>query len=108
MFRDMPNFAMCLDPGCSSGQIHDGGNDHPIMTCDTCHFKTCFTHMMPWHTGLTCSEYDAQQKERFEQEAASEKFVSETSVICPNPNCGFRIYKYTGCDHMRCRFLHCK
>ena len=102
VIRTMPNFAMCLSPTCDSGQIHDGGDDQPIITCTTCQFQTCFIHKMSWHTGMTCAEYDAQQTKRLAQEAASEKFISETSVICPNPNCRYRIHKYAGCDHIKC------
>jgi hypothetical protein len=105
-FRDMPNFAMCLGPGCDSGQIHETGDDQPIMTCTTCHFKTCFTHKMPWHSGQTCADYDAEQKKRMEQEAASEKWITETTKKCPNPECGHAIEKNGGCDHMTCKFSH--
>ncbi len=102
-FRNIPDFAMCLGSGCESGQIHVGGDGNPIMTCTTCHFKTCFTHKMPWHTGQTCSEYDELQKERMEQEAASKKFIADTAKICPNPSCGYAITKTVGCDHMTCK-----
>jgi hypothetical protein len=102
-FRDMPNFTMCLGPGCDSGQIHETGDDQPIMTCTTCHFKTCFTHKMPWHSGQTCADYDAERKERMEQEAASEQLISDTTKKCPNPQCGHGIEKSGGCDHMTCK-----
>jgi hypothetical protein len=101
-FRDIPNFTMCLGPGCDSGQIHETGDDQPIMTCTKCHFKTCFSHKMPWHSGQTCAEYDAERKERMEQEAASEKLIAETAKQCPNPQCGHGITKDGGCDHMTC------
>ncbi|TVY54887.1 hypothetical protein LCER1_G004091 [Lachnellula cervina] len=76
-FRHMPNFTYCLNAGCDSGQIHGGGDDQPIMTCTTCQFKTCFTHKTAWHSDLTCTEYDemlVKDKERTEQEEASQKF----------------------------------
>lgn len=95
---------MCLSPGCGSGQIHTGGDAQPIMTCK-CGFKTCYTHKMPWHSDQTCAEYDAERKERMEQEAASEKFITENlaAKICPNIACGARIQKNGGCDHMSCK-----
>jgi hypothetical protein len=104
-FRDMPNFIMCLGPRCDSGQIHETGDDQPIMTCTTCHFKTCFTHKMPWHSGQTCAEYDAYRQERMDQEAASEKLIASTTKKCPNPRCGHGIEKSGGCDHMTCKLL---
>ena len=100
----MPNFTMCLGPNCGSGQIHGGGNDQPIMTCTTCRFKTCFTHKMPWHKGLTCNQYDAKQAKRVRQEAASAEVLSKTTKVCPNPKCGLHLDKYAGCDHVRCKY----
>jgi IBR domain, a half RING-finger domain len=105
-FRDMPNFAMCLGPGCDSGQIHETGHAQPIMTCTICQFKTCFTHKMPWHKGQTCAQYDFQRKERMEQEAASEKLIARITKKCPNPKCGHGIEKKGGCDHMTCKFVN--
>jgi hypothetical protein len=101
----MPNFTMCLGPNCGSGQIHGGGNDQPIMTCTTCHFKTCFAHKMPWHEGLTCMQYDNRQVERLRQETASAELLGKTTKTCPNPRCGMNLDKYTGCDHVRCKYL---
>ncbi|TVY20580.1 Uncharacterized protein LARI1_G002539 [Lachnellula arida] len=108
-FRHMPNFTYCLNAGCDSGQIHGGGDDQPIMTCTECQFKTCFTHKTAWHSDMTCSEYDevlAKDKERTEQEAASQKFLAEETKICPNPECGLHCTKVSGCDHMTCHFCH--
>ena len=45
---------------CPAGQLHDGGSDYPVMTCHACQQKSCFTHDVPWHSGLTCEQYDAQ------------------------------------------------
>ncbi|TGO53001.1 hypothetical protein BOTNAR_0307g00180 [Botryotinia narcissicola] len=99
-----PNFTNCLGPGCNDGQIHEGGDDQPIMTCRTCSFKTCFTHKMPWHTDLTCEGYDEQSRERLRQEEASHDLMDEVTKRCPN--CQIRIQKNEGCDHMTCRLLN--
>ncbi|PQE32898.1 RING finger protein [Rutstroemia sp. NJR-2017a WRK4] len=107
LMREDPNFTHCLGAGCDGGQIHDGGNDQPIMTCNSCGVKTCFAHKLPWHTGLTCTEYDEQQRQRLEQEAASAQFMQANNLKqCPNPKCGLRLDKIGGCDHMTCQ--HCK
>ncbi|PQE04907.1 RING finger protein [Rutstroemia sp. NJR-2017a BBW] len=104
LMRQDPNFTHCLGAGCDGGQIHDGGNDQPIMTCNSCGVKTCFTHKLPWHTGLTCTEYDEQQRQRLEQEAASVQFMQANNFKqCPNPKCGLRLDKISGCNHMTCR-----
>jgi len=104
-FRNLPNFTMCLGPGCESGQIHEGGDDQPIMTCSICRFKTCFIHKMSWHSEQTCNQYDEERKDRIEQETASANLIAETTKICPNPACGHGITKIGGCDHMTCKLL---
>jgi hypothetical protein len=110
-FRDslqnMEGYVKCLGPNCESGQVHGSGHDQPIMTCAECRFRTCYTHMMPWHTGQTCAEYDSElnlDTERQEQEEASLRLVAEVSKTCPNIDCGRAIQKDGGCDHMTCKF----
>lgn len=104
LFKDMPNFTMCLGPGCDSGQIHGGGYENPIMTCTSCGFRSCTVHHLPWHTGMTCAEFDAQPSdaERAEQEAASQKLLFETAQLCSG--CKRHIQKTSGCDHMTCKW----
>ncbi|KAL3425489.1 ring finger [Phlyctema vagabunda] len=99
---NMENFTMCLGPGCGSGQIHGGGDDQPIMTCTSCNFRTCFTHKMPHHEGLSCKEYDVAQKKRAKEEAASAKLLAKTTKVCPNKRCASIVTKVSGCNHMTC------
>ncbi|KAI0148573.1 hypothetical protein GGR57DRAFT_235154 [Xylariaceae sp. FL1272] len=50
-----------------------------------------------------------QQREdakRRADEAATEEALSRISKVCPNTNCGARIQKTSGCDHMTCRQCH--
>ncbi|TGO62058.1 hypothetical protein BOTNAR_0119g00220 [Botryotinia narcissicola] len=100
--QHLPNFTFCLGPTCESGQIHT--RDHPMMTCTTCAFKTCFNHKLPWHEDLTCSEFDLFNQARVRQEAASEAWIAEHTKLCPNPKCGMRIQKKSGCDHLTCDY----
>ncbi|PQE05907.1 ring finger domain-containing protein [Rutstroemia sp. NJR-2017a BVV2] len=101
LIRQDPNFTHCLGGKCESGQLHDGGNDQPIMTCNSCGAKTCFKHKLPWHTGLTCTEFDEQQRQRLEQEVASVQFMQANNLKqCPNPKSGLRLDKIDGCDHI--------
>lgn len=60
---ELPNFIQCTAVDCMAGQIHDGGADHPIVTCFDCGRKSCFLHRVPWHDELTCTEYDERQKD---------------------------------------------
>ncbi|KAF7913269.1 hypothetical protein BELL_0986g00010 [Botrytis elliptica] len=103
--QHLPNFTFCLSPTCESGQIHTP--DHPMMTCSTCGFKTCFIHKLPWHEDLTCAEFDLSNQSRVQQEAASEAWIAEYTKLCPNPKCGMRIQKKSGCDHLTCECDYC-
>lgn len=104
VFSGLPNFAMCLGPGCGFGQIHALGDDEPIMTCEVCKFKICYVHKLPWHEGKTCAEYDADRQKIVKQEAASERYIQKHATVCPNPKCGIPISKISGCDHMTCEY----
>jgi hypothetical protein len=103
--RQMPNFMVCLGPGCNSGQIHEGGDAQPIMTCTACQFQSCWTHQMPWHSGQTCDEYEVERKERVAQEAASMQILDETIKVCPNTKCGLHVVKISDGYHMTCKPL---
>ncbi|CAG8662918.1 28071_t:CDS:2 [Dentiscutata erythropus] len=74
------------------------------MTCPKCGSKACFTHDVPWHEGLTCSEYD--QRKNNEQEVATHNYLLKETKPCPN--CGVHIVKNGGCDHMTCKMPECK
>ncbi|KAA8569395.1 hypothetical protein EYC84_001040 [Monilinia fructicola] len=99
--RKHPKFTYCLGPDCKDGQIHEGGDDQPMMTCKKCSFKTCFTHQMPWHGDHTCGGYDTQQRQRREQEQASQAYLAKQSTMCPV--CGAHVSKTYGCDNITCR-----
>ncbi|KAF2840422.1 hypothetical protein M501DRAFT_1030637 [Patellaria atrata CBS 101060] len=103
---EVPNFRWCQAMGCKSGQKHAYGTNEPIFTCT--------------HANETCEEYDEKLRKDFqrkeekrrkkkqleEENKASEKTVKESSKICPEPGCGYRIQKNGGCDHMACRRGH--
>ncbi|APA11672.1 hypothetical protein sscle_08g064420 [Sclerotinia sclerotiorum 1980 UF-70] len=56
---------------------------------------------MPWHTGLTCNQYNTRERERLQQEEASLQLMEKATKQCPQ--CQVRIEKNDGCDHMTCR-----
>lgn len=66
--RDMPNFTRCPNPDCNSGQVHEGGESHPFVTCANCNTQFCFRHGVPTHPqrqspssqheNMSCDEYD--------------------------------------------------
>jgi hypothetical protein len=92
-----PNFQPCTHTGCNSGQIHETGHDQPIMTCTSCYKLTCFTHKRPWHTGMTCTDFDSSARLAADQEVQTLKTIGSTTKKCPC--CEVRIQKNNGCDH---------
>ena len=98
-------FHWCIGSGCQSGQLHD--NSGPIFRCVQCGHRSCINHKVPWHDGLTCAQLDTKlarrNRRRMREEAKSQKLVDEISQQCPGKNCGWRIEKNQGCDHMTCR-----
>lgn len=100
----LPNFVWCKNPSCSSGQIHDSDSPCANVKCNACEEESCFKHDVPWHTGLSCSQYDAKMKQTGQagKTRASENYISKNAKACPNPSCGRMIEKAHGCDHMTC------
>lgn len=49
--------------GCGAGQIHETGPDMPIVSCVQCGHRYCFVHQVPWHEGITCTDYDVLQND---------------------------------------------
>ena len=94
----MPDFVWCSGKACGSGQIHDGGDDIPIMHCSACSAKTCFTHQLPYHDGMSCEQFDAHTA--LSEAAADEAWILRETKPCPN--CGVAIEKNRGCCHMTC------
>nr|CAG8651008.1 1151_t:CDS:2 [Entrophospora candida] len=96
-------FRWCKSPGCGSGQIHEGGADVQIMKCHACGSKSCYTHDVPWHGGLTCEKYDELRKV---EEAATDDYLQQETKPCPK--CGIRIVKNGGCNHITCKIVTCR
>jgi hypothetical protein len=98
------NFQACLNPKCDSGQLHEGGEENPIMTCINCGYKMCFVHRLRRHDGLTCKQFDKQrQRRQGAEEPATWKLSSRTAQRCPG--CTTLVNKIDGCDKMTCELL---
>ena len=101
-----PGLVMCLGPKCGSGQVHaDNHKENPVMVCNSCGFKTCVVHKLPWHEGFTCEEFDCDESqiERLEADEATAKLLSQNSKVCPACNQG--VTKTEGCDHLECEWI---
>ena len=105
--RAIPNFIWCLSPKCTFGQIHHEGDREPIVTCAGCGFRMCYIHRSAWHSGLTCVEYDAARaadetrKRTAKEEEKTAAELERHTKLCPQ--CGVRIIKVDGCNHMTCK-----
>ncbi|PBP23658.1 hypothetical protein BUE80_DR005338 [Diplocarpon rosae] len=104
-FQDVPNFTVCLGPGCDSGQIHGRGDDLPMMTCCICYFKTCYIYQISWRSEKICAICNAGRRDRIKQEVASENMIIKTTKPCANPECKAPIEKNDGCGHLSCKRL---
>lgn len=56
--NQLPNFFRCPGAGCGSGQLHESGEQSPIVTCIACQHRYCYKHKVLWHETLSCAEYD--------------------------------------------------
>ncbi|KAI7221474.1 hypothetical protein KC333_g1702 [Hortaea werneckii] len=99
----LAEFAWCLNPQCGSGQLNIQNQN--FMDCASCRFKQCLRHKVAWHMGETCEQYEYRSsgaKARAD-EAKTEATLKTMSKLCPNKQCGWRIEKTGGCEHMTCR-----
>jgi len=89
-------------PKCN--QLQKGNRFKPAMVCEreACKTQFCFLHSGA-HPGKTCRDYEVELHEKTK---ASRKYISERTILCPNPCCGAPIEKNGGCNHMTCQ--HCK
>jgi hypothetical protein len=93
------NFRWCLRSGCKAGEVHKTGRKNPDIRCSTCSYRMCFRHQMPWHDGLTCSQYDDVEK----ADNKSVKLISYTSIKCPGKECPWNVTRSEGCNTMSCK-----
>lgn len=95
------SFHWCMNPTCSSGQLHEGASERPIFRCNDCGYRSCVTCSVFWHEGRTCAEFQEEKEARDESDLQSLQVVKKMSKTCPH--CGARIQKNGGCDHMHCK-----
>lgn len=65
----------------------------------------CVEHKCVWHFEETCEAYERRTnpfaRRRYE-DRQSDQTIEEVTKACPE--CGVRIQKEEGCDHMKCKF----
>ena len=101
----IPNFRWCLNPACDAGQIHKIADKGPCFQCETCEYRSCAVHDVPWHEGKTCSEYNRHSggRKKIRDNIASKTRLALTASECPK--CDAPIQKQGGCDHMTCTYF---
>jgi hypothetical protein len=104
--RSMEDYRECLSPTCNSGQLHDGGEDYPIVTCHSCQAKSCYTHRIPYHFDETCEQFDEKIRESTERENLERSIALVVQLCKTCPGCKFDIQKSGGCDHVSCKQFH--
>ena len=94
-------FKWCLNSRCDAGQIFPRGCTK--AQCHACKRSICVHHNMPWHKHETCEQYDHRTRKLKKGEKASAKWIKETTKSCPK--CERAVHKYTGCDHVTCKYI---
>lgn len=104
----------CANEICTYGGIVDA-RFVGYFSRKRCKTSTCTTCRITVHPGLTHEENMAiiedpekanQDKKHLEDERLSDTLVLEKTKACPNVECGVRIEKNGGCDHMVCFHPH--
>ncbi|KAI0449152.1 hypothetical protein F5B21DRAFT_63651 [Xylaria acuta] len=111
---EYPDFRWCLRPGCGSGGFHGGRAGAPIepalnppvtpcplvcITCPDCELAMCYHCQVPWHTGLTCLQY---QQQHAEESDATGKWLRTNTKHCPGKECGVCMEANGGCYRVTC------
>ncbi|KJY02519.1 hypothetical protein TI39_contig47g00014 [Zymoseptoria brevis] len=91
-----PDFHACISATCNAGQFHDEAEN--ILTCGVCGLVQCVSCGCAFHHGVSCQENQESEKiklannsNKSEDEAASEKLMKEITKTCPG--CSIRIQK---------------
>lgn len=105
--RAMDEYHDCPNPQCNSGQAHPF-EAHPMLRCDNCKRFMCTRHEIPWHDGLTCSEYDtavADYANSYENQLSQDE-INDIAQSCPD--CDAPIEKDQGhqCYETDCMWLY--
>jgi DNA-directed RNA polymerase subunit RPC12/RpoP len=67
------------------------------IACPYCEYELCIDCNRPWHPRSGCDKNKTAENEM------SEDAIKSLGAK-PCPNCGVKIDKISGCDHMTCKF----
>ncbi|EEU33998.1 uncharacterized protein NECHADRAFT_85406 [Fusarium vanettenii 77-13-4] len=101
----LENFRWCLRQGCPNGQLYDDDDEtDPHIHCQECAFEMCYKHMIPWHEGLTCEEFESARDHGDPQYQQTQDWIANNTKPCPS--CNQNIQKGEACFHMTCSNCH--
>jgi IBR domain, a half RING-finger domain len=112
--KEFADYHPCTNPACDSGGFGDAMTTS-YMICPDCTTSTCITCYTPWHPDISHEENQerirqAEQDERAadtklqSQEKKTKQTLKLKTKICPNDECGVRLWRHGGCDHMTCMY----
>ena len=100
--NQMPDFHGCPNASCSYGDWLLKGAAQ-IFSCEGCGTQYCIDCRVPMHLGESCAVYQARTKAAADgADLATQRYLSTNAVVCPN--CGARINKTVGCNHITCEY----
>ena len=90
-------------PYCDHTQ--NGNPDQPIMTCENveCGKQYCLYHSNAHPPSMTCEEYELSIAKETKMNEMAIKEMGDN--VKPCPQCGFRILKNGGCNHMYVQYI---
>lgn len=71
--------------------------------CPNCWRKLCVQCNVPWHTDISCEEYEKLDVNERETEDIMLKKIAEKEHWMRCRQCGFYVQKIDGCCFVKCR-----
>ncbi|KAK8967043.1 hypothetical protein KSP40_PGU008772 [Platanthera guangdongensis] len=95
----------CPFKDCSALMINDAESAMKEAECPHCNRLFCAHCMVPWHAGLSCSEFQAESSSIQISEDLLLINLAKNSLWKRCPNCKFFVEKTTGCMFVKCSGL---
>lgn len=93
----------CPFKDCSALLVDDGFEDIKESECPHCHRLFCARCQVPWHSGITCEEFQKLNKNDRGREDIMLVKLAKQKEWQQCPKCNFYVEKTEGCNHMKCR-----
>jgi E3 ubiquitin-protein ligase RNF144 len=97
----------CPFKECSALLVHDPGHGEAVITnveCPHCCRMFCAQCKVPWHDGVTCTEFQRLGKDERGREDLLLRKVAQKSKWQRCPKCKIYVERIEGCVHIICRY----